>query len=145
MGILRTIIWVLLTAVLVIFAMANWLAVTVTIWPGQVLDTKLPVLILASFLIGSVPMWIALRTTRWSLKRRLDASERQLADMRALANRPVEAAPVVAPAPPPAPGTAAPTRPLGISLASPVLSPKTIRTSTPPSRWRKRFGIMSAG
>ncbi|MDR6831961.1 MULTISPECIES: LapA family protein [unclassified Sphingopyxis] len=97
MGILRTIIWVLLTAILVIFAMANWLPVTVTIWPGQVLDTKLPVLILAAFLIGSVPMWIALRTTRWSLKRRLDTSERQLADMRALANRPVE--PVAAPTP----------------------------------------------
>ena len=114
MGILRTIIWVLLTAVLVIFAMANWLAVTVTIWPGQVLDTKLPVLILASFLIGSVPMWIALRTTRWSLKRRLDASERQLADMRALANRPVEPAPVTAPAPATPPGTASPTLPLDI-------------------------------
>lgn len=97
MGILRTIIWVLLTAILVIFAMANWLPVTVTIWPGQVLDTKLPVLILAAFLIGSVPMWIALRTTRWSLKRRLDTSERQLADMRSMANRPVE--PVAAPTP----------------------------------------------
>lgn len=114
MGILRTIIWVLLTAVLVIFAMANWLPVTVTIWPGQVLDTKLPVLILASFLIGSVPMWIALRTTRWSLKRRLDTSERQLADLRALANRPVEPAPVVTPAPAAAPGTASPTLPLDI-------------------------------
>lgn len=116
MGILRTIIWVLLTAVLVIFAMANWLAVTVTIWPGQVLDTKLPVLILASFLIGSVPMWIALRTTRWSLKRRLDASERQLADMRALANRPVDPALVTTSAtePTPAPGTASPASPLDI-------------------------------
>lgn len=93
MGILRTIIWVLLTAVLVIFAMANWIPVTVTIWPGQVLDTKLPVLILGSFLIGMLPMWIALRTSRWSLKRRLDGSERQLADMRALANRPIEPAP----------------------------------------------------
>jgi len=92
-GILRTIIWVLLTAVLVIFAMANWIPVTVTIWPGQVLDTKLPVLILGSFLIGMLPMWIALRTSRWSLKRRLDGSERQLADMRALANRPIEPAP----------------------------------------------------
>ena len=104
MGILRTIIWVLLTAILVIFAMANWIPVTVTIWPGQVLDTKLPVLILAAFLIGSVPMWIALRTTRWSMKRRLDTSERQLADLRAMANRPVDPTP---PAPvddiPPAP------------------------------------------
>ncbi|BBB08541.1 lipopolysaccharide assembly protein LapA domain-containing protein [Sphingopyxis sp. EG6] len=116
MGILRTIIWVLLTAVLVIFAMANWLPVTVTIWPGQVLDTKLPVLILAAFLIGSVPMWIALRTTRWSLKRRLDTSERQLADLRALANRPVE--PALTPAPvtttAPASGTASPTLPLDV-------------------------------
>lgn len=112
MGILRTIIWVLLTAVLVIFAMANWLPVTVTIWPGQVLDTKLPVLILASFLIGSVPMWIALRTTRWSLKRRLDTSERQLADMRALANRPAE--PVPAPASTSTTGTASSTLPLDI-------------------------------
>ena len=97
MGILRTIIWVVLTAVLVIFAMANWIPVTVTIWPGQVLDTKLPVLILASFLIGMVPMWIALRTSRWSLKRRLDSSERQLADMRALANRPADPAPAAVP------------------------------------------------
>jgi lipopolysaccharide assembly protein A len=110
-GILRTIIWVLLTAVLVIFAMANWIPVTVTIWPGQVLDTKLPVLILAAFLIGSVPTWIALRTTRWSLKRRLDASERQAADLRALANRPVEVAPAAAPVNdiPPAPTDLFPT------------------------------------
>lgn len=100
MGTLRTIIWILLTAVLVIFAMANWIPVTVTIWPGQVLDTKLPVLILAAFLIGSIPTWIALRTTRWSLKRRLENSERQLADMRALANRPVEPAPAPAVATP---------------------------------------------
>ncbi|MGH6652616.1 MAG: lipopolysaccharide assembly protein LapA domain-containing protein [Sphingopyxis sp.] len=101
MGIVRTIIWVLLTAVLVIFSMANWIPVTVTIWPGQVLDTKLPVLILVSFLIGTIPLWIALRAARWSLKRRLDHSDRQLADLRAMANRPAEPAapaPVAAPA-----------------------------------------------
>ena len=56
-----------------------------------------PVLIFAAFLIGSVPTWIALRTTRWSLKRRLDASERQAADLRALANRPVNPEPAAAP------------------------------------------------
>ena len=113
MGILRTIIWVLLTAILVIFAMANWIPVTVTIWPGQVLDTKLPVLIFAAFAIGSVPMWIALRTARWTMKRRLDASERQLADLRAMANRAAE--PVAAPVAPPTAATPAnnsPTLPL---------------------------------
>lgn len=91
MNILRTIIWILLTAVLVIFAMANWSPVTVTVWPGEVLDTKLPLLILISFLIGSVPTWIALRTTRWTLNRRLNESERQLADLRAIAQRQAEA------------------------------------------------------
>lgn len=107
MNMLRTIIWVLLTAVLVIFAMANWSPVTVTIWPGQVLDTKLPLLILISFLIGCVPMWIALRTTRWTLNRRLTESERQLADLRAMAHRQAEAnaavAAAVAASPEPAP------------------------------------------
>jgi uncharacterized integral membrane protein len=86
-GIVRTVIWVLLTIILVVFSMANWNPVTVTIWPGQVLDTKLPVLIFAAFLIGSLPLWIALRTSRWSLKRRIETSERQLADLRAMANR----------------------------------------------------------
>ena len=101
MGILRTIIWVLLTAVLVIFSMANWIPVTVTIWPGQVLDTKLPVLILVSFLIGIVPLWIALRASRWTLNRRLDHSERQLSDLRAMAGRPADTVPAPTPAPPP--------------------------------------------
>ncbi|KTE24169.1 MULTISPECIES: LapA family protein [unclassified Sphingopyxis] len=115
MGTLRTIIWVLLTAVLVIFAMANWRVVTVTIWPGWEAETKLPLVVLVSFLIGSVPMWIALRTTRWSMKRRLDTSERQLSDLRALANRPVEPASAPAPAAtPPAGGTNSPTLPLDI-------------------------------
>lgn len=100
MGIVRTIIWVFLTVVLVVFAMANWTPVTVTIWPGQVLDTKLPVLLFVAFMVGSIPMWIALRASRWTLNRRLDTSERQLADMRALANRPAE--PPAAPAPAPA-------------------------------------------
>ncbi len=97
MGIARTIIWVLLTTILVIFSMVNWDPITVTIWPGEVLDTKLPVLILVSFLIGSVPLWIALRASRWSLNRRLDQSERQLADLRAMAARAVEPTPTPTP------------------------------------------------
>lgn len=120
MGILRTIIWVLATAVLVIFAFANWKVVTITIWPGWEAETKLPLIVFAAFFIGTLPMWIALRATRWSLKRRLDTSERQLADMRAMANRPAEpvATPVATPAPAssptPASGGSSPTLPLDI-------------------------------
>lgn len=97
MGILRTIIWVFLTIVLVVFAMANWQAVTVTIWPGWEAETKLPVIMLVAFAIGSIPTWIALRATRWSMKRRLDSSERQLADLRAMANRPSDPVPASVP------------------------------------------------
>ncbi len=93
MGIVRTIIWVLLTAILVIFATANWEVVKVTIWPGWEAETKLPVIMLVTFLIGSIPLWIALRTQRWSMRRRIEASERQLVDLRAMANRPAEPAP----------------------------------------------------
>ncbi len=98
MGILRTILWVALAIALAVFSMANWEVVVVRIWPGQEAETKLPVLIILSFLLGMLPMWIALRTSRWSMKRRLDASERQLADLRAMANRPVDPAPAAAPA-----------------------------------------------
>ena len=114
MNMLRTIIWVLLTAFLVIFAMANWSPVTVTVWPGQVLDTKLPLLILISFLIGSLPMWIALRTTRWTLNRRLSDSERQLADLRAMAHRQSEANAAVAAA------VAAAPEPVSAPITSPT-------------------------
>lgn len=110
MGIVRTIIWVLLTAVLAVFTVVNWDPITVKIWPGQVLDTKLPVLIVASFLIGFVPTWFALRASRWQLKRRLDHSDRQLADLRAMANRPAE--PIAAPTPAATPVNDIPPSPL---------------------------------
>lgn len=101
MAIIRTIIWVALTAVLIIFSMANWNPITVNIWPGQVLDTKLPLVILVAFLVGFLPTWFAFRATRWSLKRRLDSSERQLADLRAMATRSAET-PALSPSPAPA-------------------------------------------
>ncbi len=82
MAMIRTILWVLLLLMLAVFMTANWVPVTVTVWPGQVMDTKLPLLLLISFLIGLLPVWIAYRTTKWSLRRRLDHSERQLAQAR---------------------------------------------------------------
>ena len=127
MNMLRTIVWVLITAVLVIFAMANWSPVTVTVWPGQMLDTKLPLLILISFLIGSVPMWIALRTTRWTLNRRLNDAERQLGDLRAMAHRQAEAnaavAAAVATSPEPAPVTPEVAVARGDNVAAPIIEP----------------------
>lgn len=98
---LKTLMWVVLAVGIALFSMVNWTPVEVAVWPGSVLETKLPVLVIIAFLIGALPMWIMLRAARWSLTHRLEASERQLADLRAMAHRPPE------PTPPPPPGDSA--------------------------------------
>lgn len=80
MQFLRTVFWVVLAVVGVIFATANWTPVTVNLWSGMVLDTRLPVLMLVTFLLGLVPMLIVHRATRWSLRRRLDNANRALTE-----------------------------------------------------------------
>jgi len=52
MQFLKTLFWVALAVILVLFARANWSAVTLKLWGGLEADVKLPVLVLASFLIG---------------------------------------------------------------------------------------------
>jgi hypothetical protein len=76
MHIIRTIVWVLLLVAFVIFAMANWEpGITVRIWQNLVVETKLPAVMILSFLIGLVPMWLIHRATRWTLQRRVNALE----------------------------------------------------------------------
>jgi uncharacterized integral membrane protein len=80
MQFLRTVFWVVLAVVGVIFATANWTPVTVNLWSGMVVDTRLPVLMLVTFLLGLVPMLIVHRATRWTLRRRLDSANRALTE-----------------------------------------------------------------
>lgn len=80
MQFLRTVFWVVLAVVGVIFATANWTPVTVNLWSGMVLDTQLPVLMLVTFLLGLVPMLIVHRATRWTMRRRLDSANRALTE-----------------------------------------------------------------
>ncbi len=76
MQIVRTVIWVLLLVALLIFSIANWAPiVTVRIWDGVVVDTKIPAIVVVSFLIGFVPMWLYHRAERWRLKRRIHTYE----------------------------------------------------------------------
>lgn len=80
MQFLRTVFWVVLAVLGVIFSFNNWTQVTVNLWSGMVLDTRLPVLLLATFLLGLLPMMVLHRATRWSLRRRLDAANRTLTE-----------------------------------------------------------------
>lgn len=79
MQIVRTILWVLIAVVLMLFAFTNWTPVTINLWGGKVLDTWLPIVAFVSFLIGLVPVWLLHVATKWRMRRRLVSAERALA------------------------------------------------------------------
>ena len=79
MQFLKTVFWVLVAVLVVLFAMRNWTPVTVSLWANLQADIKLPVLLLIAFLLGWLPTWLIHRARLWTLGRRLDAFERQRA------------------------------------------------------------------
>ncbi len=75
MQIVRTIIWVVLALALLVFSINNWTPVEVKIWEDLVLETKIPALVIVSFLIGLGPVYLLHHGTRWRLKRRIRSLE----------------------------------------------------------------------
>ena len=75
MQIVRTIIWVLIFVSLLAFSFFNWDPVEVTLWENLVLETKVPALVIVSFLLGLLPMWGYHRSVKWSLGRRIRSLE----------------------------------------------------------------------
>ncbi len=76
MQIFRTIIWVLLLVGLLLFSVANWdPTVTVRIWQGIVVDTKIPAIVIVSFAIGFFPMWLYHRASKWRMQRKIVSLE----------------------------------------------------------------------
>jgi uncharacterized integral membrane protein len=71
MEIVRTIVWVLLLVVLLIFSINNWNPVEVKIWEGLVLETKIPALVVISFLLGLLPMWLLHRISVYYARRKI--------------------------------------------------------------------------
>ena len=78
MQFLKTLFWILLTVILVLFARENWQPVTITLWGGLQVDIKLPILVLFAFLLGFVPTMILYRARLWSMQRRLELQDRGL-------------------------------------------------------------------
>jgi lipopolysaccharide assembly protein A len=71
MQIVRTIVWVLLLVALLLFTAFNWRPVEVKIWEGLILETKIPALVVISFLLGLVPMWMLHKTQTFHYNRRI--------------------------------------------------------------------------
>ena len=108
MHFLRTLFWVMLAVVAVIFSVRNWTPVTIHLWGGIDADVKLPVMLLVAFAVGLLPMFVIHRATRWRLRRRIESAERALA----LASVP-----------------AATVAPINVEEAHPMTAP----TATPPA------------
>ncbi|MFL6830930.1 MAG: lipopolysaccharide assembly protein LapA domain-containing protein [Sphingomicrobium sp.] len=79
MHFLRTLFWVLVAVLAVLFASRNWADVTLNLWGDIQADIKLPLLVLVAFLIGFLPTWLIMRARIWSWARRVEALERQRA------------------------------------------------------------------
>ena len=75
MQIIRTIIWVLLALALLVFSFNNWEPVEIKIWENLVLETKKPALVIISFLLGLLPVWLLHTGVRWRLNRRIKSLE----------------------------------------------------------------------
>ncbi len=75
MQVVRTIVWVVLAVALLLFSVNNWQDVDVKIWEGLILQTKLPALVIVSFLAGLLPMWLLHKAGRWRLNRRIASLE----------------------------------------------------------------------
>jgi uncharacterized integral membrane protein len=75
MQFLKTLLWVTLIVGLTVFAINNWVPVSVSLWGGLRLDTKLPALVIAAFIIGFLPLYIFHRTIAWRMRRRIMSLE----------------------------------------------------------------------
>jgi putative membrane protein len=115
MQIVRTIVWVLLLFALLVFSFFNWKPVEVTIWDNLVLETKVPALVVVSFLLGLVPMWLLHRGTLWRHRRRIGALE---ANQRATVNA------ITAPAAPPPMASDGPLAPEAAAVVPPRDDPR---------------------
>jgi uncharacterized integral membrane protein len=76
MHFLKTLFWVLLAVVLVLFGTRNWHDVTLNLWGDIQADIKIPLLLLVTFLLGLVPTWLVMRARMWAMRRRLEVADR---------------------------------------------------------------------
>jgi lipopolysaccharide assembly protein A len=76
MNFLKTLFWVLVAVVVVLFASRNWTPVTLSLWNDIQADIKIPVLLFVVFLLGFLPTWLWMRARMWTYRRRIEALER---------------------------------------------------------------------
>lgn len=79
MQFLKTLFWVLLAVFIALFASRNWSDVTLNLWGDIQVDIKIPVLLALMVVLGFLPTFILQRARLWTVRRRLEAQQRQQA------------------------------------------------------------------
>lgn len=76
MAFLRTLLWIGVTAIVVVFSLRNWVPVTINLFGDMQADVKLPLLLLIAFLIGFLPLYAWHRAAMWRHARKLAVAAR---------------------------------------------------------------------
>jgi uncharacterized integral membrane protein len=80
MQFLKTLCWVIVAVVLVLFAISNWDKVTINLWGGLQADVNLPLLVIGALLLGFLPTFLFYRARMWSIRRRYEAVPQEVAN-----------------------------------------------------------------
>lgn len=71
MSFLKTLFWIVVAVIVALFCFNNWSVVTINLWNGMILETKLPLLLGVFFLLGLLPPLLLWQATRYRLRRRM--------------------------------------------------------------------------
>lgn len=70
MSFLKTLFWIVAAVIVALFCFNNWTVVDINLWSGLILETKLPLLLAVTFLLGLIPPVLLWQATRYRLRRR---------------------------------------------------------------------------
>ena len=82
MQFLKYLLMFLFAFVAALFTYGNWRSVELNLWSGLLADVNLPFLLLVTYLVGLLPMWLYHRTARWRMNQRLQTTERTVEALR---------------------------------------------------------------
>ena len=99
MQFLKILFWCLLAFLAALFTIGNWTNVQIKLWGGLIAEVNLPLLLLAMFLLGLLPMLLYHHTVRWRLRQRLATAQGTVETLRTPAH--LQPAPVQRPDPEP--------------------------------------------
>ncbi len=79
MSFLKTLLWIVVAVIVALFCFNNWTVVAINLWNGLILETKLPLLLGAAFLLGLLPPLLLWQATRYRLRRHMQTEQQIMA------------------------------------------------------------------